>query len=118
MSAPSPAALLDDPAVGEEQDPVGHRRSAGVVSDHHDRLTVVTDGAEQLEDLAARPRVEVAGRLVGEDDLRPGDERARDRDALLLSARQLRRTMVEPVFEPDRLDQLIEPACRACRRRS
>ena len=36
-------------------------------------------------------RVEVAGRLVGEDDGRPRDERARDRDALLLAARELGR---------------------------
>ena len=33
-------------------------------------------------------RVEVAGRLVGEDQLRPVHQRARDRDALQLAARQ------------------------------
>ena len=35
--------------------------------------------------------VEVAGRLVGEQDGRVGDDRARDRDALLLPARELAR---------------------------
>ena len=34
-------------------------------------------------------RVEVAGRLVGEDQRRVGDERARDRDPLLLTAGEL-----------------------------
>ena len=43
-----------------------------------------------------RARVEVAGRLVGEQHRRPRDDRARDRDALLLSAGQLGRRMVLP----------------------
>ena len=46
--------------------------------------------AQQREDLRARLRVEVAGRLVGEDDRRPADERAGDRDALALAAGELR----------------------------
>ena len=64
----------------------------GVVGDHHGRLAEVVDRfAEQREDLVARSRVEVAGRLVGEEHRRPGDERPRDRDALLLAARELGR---------------------------
>ena len=35
------AQLVDDPAVGEEDDPVGVRRRHGVVGDHHDRLLVL-----------------------------------------------------------------------------
>ena len=63
------AQLVDDPAVGEEQHPVGVRRRDRVVGDHHDRLPVLVDGAaEQLEHLGARRGVEVAGGLVGEDD--------------------------------------------------
>ena len=42
-------------------------------------------------------RVEVAGRLVGEHDRRPRDERAGDRDALLLAAGELRRAVAEPL---------------------
>ena len=39
----------------------------------------------------------------------PGDERARDRDPLLLAAGELGGPVVEPVAETDRLDQLVEP---------
>ena len=65
--------------------------------------------AEELEDLAAGLRVEVAGRLVGEDDGRLRDQRARDRDALLLAAGELGGPVLPPVLQPDRLDQLLEP---------
>ena len=64
------AQLVDDPTVGEEHDPVGVGRGHRVVGDHDDGLAVVVDAAaEQLEHLGARAGVEVAGRLVGEDDL-------------------------------------------------
>ena len=52
------------------------------------------------EDLGARAGVEVAGRLVGEDDLGPAGERAGDGHPLLLAAGQLRRSVVEPVLSP------------------
>ena len=60
---------VDDPPVGEEQDAVGDRGGAGVVRDHDDRLAELVDRpAQQVEHVAAGDRVEVAGRLVGEDD--------------------------------------------------
>src|SRR4051812_17058725 len=46
--------LLDDRAVDEEHHPVGVRRGARVVGDHHHRLAeVVDDGTEELEELGA-----------------------------------------------------------------
>ena len=54
--------------------------------------------------------VEIAGRLVGEHQRRLVGERAGDRDALLLAARQLRRAMVEPLRRGR--------ACRATARRA
>ena len=45
--------------------------------------------------------VEVAGRLVREQQRGFHDQRARDRDALLLAARQHPRPMLEPLAEPD-----------------
>ena len=59
--------------------------------------------------------VEVAGRLVGEHDRGPRDERAGDRDALALAAGELRRVVAEPVAEADPLEHLAGPA-RAARR--
>ena len=61
------------------------------------------------EDLGAGAGVEVAGRLVGEDDVGPARQRTRDRDALLLTARQLRRTVAEPAAEADGLDDGVDP---------
>jgi hypothetical protein len=68
---------------------------------------------EQRHDLEAGARVEVAGRLVGEDQARLGHERARDRDALLLAARELVRRVVEAPGEADALER-----SSAARRRS
>ena len=45
--------------------------------------------ADEREDLVAGLRVEIAGRLVGEQDRRIDRQRARDGDALALAARQL-----------------------------
>ena len=53
----------------------------------------------------ARLRVEVPGRLVGEDDRRPLGERPRDRDPLALAAGQLRRPVGEAVAEADALER-------------
>src|SRR5689334_20680074 len=102
--------LVDDPPVGEEHDAVGVTGGDGVMGDHHDRLAEVGDGlAHELEDLGTRLRVEVPGRLVGEDDLRAARERPCDGDPLLLPTRQLGRPMLEPVGEADRPDHAVEP---------
>ena len=102
--------VADDPPVGEKQHAIGDRRGVRVVRDHHGRLTERVDGlAQQRQDLAARGRVEVAGRLVGEHHARTRHERPRDRDPLLLAARQLRRAVRETITEPDLLDQLGQP---------
>ena len=60
------------------------------------------DVAQELEDAARRALVEVAGRLVGDQHERIVDERARDRDALLLAAGELARIGRAPCDgEPD-----------------
>jgi len=59
------------------------------VRDHHDGLARGVDLAEELQELVGRAGVERAGRLVGQQDLRAGDERAGDGGALLLSAGDL-----------------------------
>ena len=57
--------------------------------------------AEQLQDLAAAARVEVAGGLVREQQDRVADDGARDRDALLLAAREFRSACARAPGEPD-----------------
>ena len=56
-----------------------------------------------------RLRVEVAGRLVGEDDGRAGDQRPRHGDALLLAAGELGRAVRAAAGEADAVDQLVDP---------
>ena len=89
--AASPCPVGDDAAV-EQRDLT---RAAGgdlvVVGDHDDRRALGVELVEQGQIACAGGAVEVAGRLVGEHDRRPADERARDRDALALPARELRR---------------------------
>jgi hypothetical protein len=60
--------------------------------------------------------VKIPGRLVGEDDGRPGHERARDRHTLHLSARQFGRPVTGPVAEADPLQELLGACVRRPRR--
>ena len=83
-------AVGDDPAAGELDHPVGDAGDLAVVGDdEHGGARLVGLLVEQLEDLHAGAEVELAGRLVGEQDRVAGRERARDRDALLLAAGEL-----------------------------
>ena len=73
-----------------------------------------------------RQRVERAERLVEQQHAGPADQRARERDALALAARQHGRPVVGPVGEPDigeRRRRGLAPAvgcgrCRHCRARA
>src|SRR3954447_18944839 len=97
--------LVDDATVGEEDDAVGVGRRRGVVGHHHHGLGVLVHAPpQQLEDLGARPAVEVPGRLVGEHDLRPPHQRPGHGDPLLLSAGQLVRPVPEAVPQPHGVD--------------
>ena len=85
-----------------------------VVGDHDHRLAELVDRlAQQAQDVGARLRVEVAGRLVGEDDGRFGDQGAGDGDALLLAAGELGGPVGAAVLEADRADQLVDPLRRS-----
>ena len=62
------------------------------MGDHDDGLAESLDRPPQeAEHLGAGDRVEVAGRLVGEDDVRPAGQRAGARHPLLLAAGELAR---------------------------
>ena len=63
--------------------------------DHGDAACVQL--LEQRDDLVGGAAVERAGRLVGEQQARAVDERARDRHALALAARELIGAVLEPI---------------------
>ena len=74
---------------------VDEAQGARVVRDHDDRLAeLVLELAQQAEDVLGVARVEVAGGLVGDDEIGIGDDGARDGDALLLAARERARRVV------------------------
>ena len=58
-------------------------------------------------DLRRVRRVELAGRLVGDEEPRPVRERGAERDALLLAAGELARERVAPVEQADALEQRV-----------
>src|SRR6185503_11780312 len=73
-----------------------------VVRHHDDRLAELhVELLEERQHFGRRLAVEVAGRLVGDDQLRIGDEGARDCHALLLAAGELRGVVFRAVGEPD-----------------
>ena len=68
-------------------------------------------------DLDAGARVERAGRLVRQDELRIVDQRARDGHALLLSAGELARLVIDAVRQAHRV-QRRHARGRVARRRA
>ena len=106
-----------DAPVTEAQDPPGITGHVGLVGDDDDRDAAAVQVLEQGHDLHARARVEGAGGLVGQDENRLVDEGARDRDALLLAARELRGVMVLAIRQADRRQLGLRPLPPIARRR-
>src|SRR3954462_2800761 len=76
-----------DPAVFQLDDSIAELRVLFGVRDLDDRRAFVVQLLEQLHDLAALARVQVAGGFVGQNELGLGDHGPRDADELLLTAR-------------------------------
>src|SRR6266446_9404340 len=81
--------LADHPAVLELNDAMTIRGVALRVRNLNDCRASVVESLEELHDLVALRGVQVAGRLVGEDELGILDDRARDANELLLAAGKL-----------------------------
>src|SRR6266403_4831647 len=78
-----------------------------LVRDHDDGDAVLIELLENGHDLNAGSAVEIAGRFIRQQYLWIIDQRARDRDALLLTAGKLTRKMVLTTREPDRCKYAI-----------
>ena len=99
------AGVLDDLPVVHPDRPVGHRGDRGLVGHEDDGKALGVEGAEEGHDLGTALRVEVAGRLVGEDEGGAADEGAGDGDPLLLAAGELVRLVVPPVADADVVEE-------------
>ena len=79
--------IVEDEPVAHPDDSIGVGGDGRVVRHEDDREPVLAvELAEEAEDLLARLRVEVAGRLIGDQEGAAVDQRAGDRDSLLLAA--------------------------------
>ena len=85
-----------------------------IVRDHHDRLAVIAvERLQQVEDFVAGLAIEIARRLVAEQQRRIGDDRARDADALFLAAGELARVVLRAIGQADDLERDARRACAA-----
>ena len=102
--------VTDDRAVAKDYLPLGVRGEVDVVRDEHKRYSAVpVQVGHQLEDMLAVLRIQIAGRLVGEQDLRLVGERSCDGDPLLFAAGKLGRVMVSAVRQIDVRQKLFCP---------
>jgi hypothetical protein len=67
------------------------------------------EAVEEVEDLGAGRRVEVAGRLVGEEDAGPRDQGPGDGHSLALASGQFRGAVIEPIGQADAIEQAPRP---------
>ena len=70
-----------------------------IVGRHDDRRAEAVERRQQVQDALRHFGIDVAGWLVSDQQLRPGDHGAGDGDTLLLAARQRWRASAGPVGE-------------------
>ena len=104
------SADLLDLALGHDDDRVGHaQRFFLIVRDEHERdAGGLLDVLELLLHVLAQLQVERGERLVEQQHARPAHERARNGDALLLSAGQARDVAALEARELDEREHLVD----------
>ena len=102
--------LVRDAPVADVDDAVGALGGSRVVADdERGAVRLAHELGDQREHLARRRGVELARRLVGDQERRPARERRAERDPLLLAAGELARMSAAAVAEADALQQLVGP---------
>ena len=97
----------------EVQRPLRALGRVRIVRHHDDRLAVLAvERLQQVEDLVAGLAIEIAGRLVAEQQRRVGDDGARDADALFLAAGELPRVVLRAIGQADDLQRDARRASR------
>src|SRR5215216_675654 len=106
--------LLDYPPVVDEDEPVADlTREAHLVRHHeHGHLGFAREVAHDVEHLPDHLRVERRRRLVEQHELEVHRERAGDRHALLLTAREVGRVLIGLLGDPDALEQRARTLAR------
>src|SRR5439155_3696952 len=97
---------LHHPSIPQLNHPFAVSRIRLRVRHLHDRRPAAVQLREQLHDLLPLTRVEIPGRLVGEDERRLVDHRACHGDELLLPARELPREEVFLRDDPEAVERV------------
>ena len=76
---------------------------------HDDGRAAAIDFLQEVHDLTSHLRVEIARRLVGEEEERVAGQRPGDRDPLLLATGKLGREMAQARRQADALERVLDP---------
>ena len=100
----------DEPAVGEDADPVADRLDLGQeMARQHDRQPALVDQpAQQVEDLDHADRVDRRRRLVEDEQVRRLDQGVGDAEPLAHAARVRLDRVVGATRQPDLLEDLVD----------
>jgi len=69
------------------------------MSHQDDGVSGLVKLGKEIHDVQACLAVQVAGGLIGQDQLRVGDQGARDGNPLLLTSRELTGVVVQPILQ-------------------
>ena len=97
------------PAVLDPDDDAARARAASRSwwrDEHHREAALAVERAIDVHDRGRRPGIDAGGRLVEEEDLRLGRERARDQHALLLAAGERPERLLGDGVQADLLEAL------------
>src|SRR6266508_1707790 len=106
--------ILPDQPIAHHYVALGVGGDVLLVRDHDDSDAVLVELLKNRHDLDAGAAVEIARRFIRQQHLRIIDQRARNRDALLLTAGKLTRKMVLTTREPDRCKHTISSFAKLC----
>ena len=96
---------IDKLSFIQSQHAVGPRGGTRVVRDQNDRFVQTAPQLfQQVQNLLGAFGVEIAGRLIGHDQLRIGHDRAGDAHALLLATGKLTRPVPTAVLEANQIE--------------
>src|SRR2546430_7967836 len=100
---------VHDNAVAHVDDAIEIGDRFGIVSDHHNRLSeFFVQLAQHFQHYVGIFCVEVAGRLVGEENLWFVDDGARDGDSLLFTAGHFGWLVIQAALEAEQLGYNVE----------
>src|SRR5690606_6557827 len=106
---------LDEVRVANREHAVRAADDLPAVRRHHERRAMApADVVEQREHALGGLEVEIAGRLVREDELRLVRDRPGDRDPLLLAARKLLRKPLAAAGEAEVIEEPGDPRPGRC----